>query len=123
MKKILMTCAFAAALMSASSFAATNSNASGTTDSAGNHLTWGDAEKLLREDLKQNTNDVALLLNLAFVLRSSERYSEAESLYEQVSMLDQNPVVAYFDEHSVVSKAPAKRLAEKGLNLMKKAQR
>ena len=123
MKKILMTCAFTVALMSAPSFAATNSDVSDTTDSAGNHLTWGDAEKLLRQDLKQNPNNVERLLNLAFVLRNTGRHSEAERVYEQVLMLDQNPVVSFFDEHSVVSKAPAKRLAAKGITLMKKAQR
>ena len=115
MKKILMTCAFAAAVMSAPAFAASNTDTSGSSYRAIMDGNWSDAEKVLREGLKQNPDDASRLLNLAFVLQNTGRQSEAASVYEHVLSLGQNPVVAVDDPYSLQKAARAKRVAKQGL--------
>lgn len=115
MKKILMTCAFAAAVLSAPAFAASDTAASDSGYRAIMDGKWGDAEKVLREGLKQNPNDATRLLNLALVLQRTGREAEAAGIYQQVLSLGQNPNVAVYDPYTLPKPERAKRLAKQGL--------
>lgn len=114
MKKILMTCAVAAGLMSVPAFASSASDAS-TASEAIMKGNWSEAEALLRQGLKDTPNDATRLLNLAFVLQNTGRQTEAASVYEKVLQMDQNPVVAVDDPYTLPQPARAKRLAKKGM--------
>ena len=79
MKKFLMACSVAA-LMSTPVLA---DDVSGAVYDAITHGQWSQAEAMLRADLKQNPQDPARLLNLAFVLQNSGRQKEAAGVYQR----------------------------------------
>lgn len=70
---------------------------------------WGVAERLLREGLQKDPNDSMQLLNLAFVLQSSGRKTEAADLYARVLTLDSNPIVTLDSDTRLSAKILAKR--------------
>ncbi len=114
MKNILMTCVFAAGLMSVPAFAS-STDANGVASDAIMAGDFAQAETLLRQGLAQNPQDATRLLNLAFVLQSTGRAAEAASVYEKVLQMESNPVVAVADPYTISQPARAKRVAKKGM--------
>jgi Flp pilus assembly protein TadD len=70
---------------------------------------WDVAEKLLREGLQQSPTDAKQLLNLAYVLQSNGRKSEAADLYARVLTLESNSLVTLDSDTRLSAKILAKR--------------
>ncbi len=111
MKHILLTCAFAAGLMTAPAFAASSPDEAAQTYTAVQKGQWGEAEKLLRQGLAQNPTDPQRLLNLAYVLQNTGRADEAMNLYGQVLQLDRNPRVEVGSDQTRAKSLARRRIA------------
>jgi Tfp pilus assembly protein PilF len=114
MKKLIASCVVVAGFISAPAFAAATVEANTLAYQAIQDGKWAEAESLLRSGLAQNPDDPMRLLNLAYVLQSTGRQSEAMTVYEKVLKLDRDPLVAVGSD-SKVKPARAKLIAKKGV--------
>jgi len=121
MRALLLTSIVAAGLLIAPAFASSTPEAGGLAYEAIQNGQWSEAEKILRQGLAQNPNDPMRLLNLAYVLQSSGRTSEATSVYEQVLQLDRDPLVAVGTDKRLKA-ARAKIIAKKGMAAIQSGQ-
>jgi Flp pilus assembly protein TadD len=114
MKKLIASCVVAAGFIGAPALAQSAADQSTLAYQSIQEGKWAEAETTLRAGLADNPNDPMRLLNLAYVLQSTGRQSEATAVYEQVLQLDRDPLVAVGSD-SKVRPTRAKLLAKKGM--------
>lgn len=120
MKRVFVLCSAAVMMLGA----AAPAMAGDVVDSEGLALqaiaggNWTQAEAELRAGLKETPNDAMKLLNLAYVLQKTGRAQEAQGIYAQVLVLNDNPLLAIGSGDSVRPER-AKLLAKKGMASLK----
>lgn len=109
MDRILFSALIVIGVTLSPAFAASTAGSSVQVYEAVQKRQWDEAEKLLRQSLRENPNDPTGLLNLAYVLQNTGRDAEAVSVYEKVLQQDSNPAVAIGQSDQLRAKVLAKK--------------